>query len=118
MTKIINKEIFKQEYINYVNKSEELTVLGNYKQNNKVVKEMLKFLRKNKNEIFFDEALNELMNHDMPHIYMSAVNTSLSYNVNVDKAISILEKVSKQENLGIYSQIAKINLNKYYSENN
>lgn len=117
MTKVVNKEIFKEEYINYVNKSEELTMLGDYKQNNKIVKEMLKFLGKNKNEIFFDEALNELMDYDLPHIYISAVNTSLAYNVNVDKALLILERVSKQDNLGIYSQIAKINLNKYYSKN-
>ena len=117
MNKIIDKEMFKQEYINYVNKSEELTMLGDYKQNNKVVKEMLKFLRKNKNEMFFEEALNELMDYDIPHIYMSVINTSLSYNVNIDKALSILERISKQENLGIYSQVAKINLNKYYSKN-
>lgn len=114
--KEITKEEFLEKYIEYANLSTDAMKHNNYRKNNILVDKIYKLVNKCESSIFFEDALNELMDNDDIEIKISAAYRSLKYNFNVERAKKILIDASKRDDIGISALHAKMNLKIYNKE--
>ena len=108
-----SKEQFMEQYIYYVLEMRKATSKGDYRTNNKYARKSIKLNERYENEDYFNEVLNELMDDNDLEIAFSAASDSLRKNVNIDKAVRILEEISNKKDAGIIGFSSGIALKKW-----
>lgn len=97
----LNKEDFIEQYIYYITEMQKAMSKNNYRTNNKYALKLNKLNEKYKNEDYYENALNELMDNNNFKISSNAAVESFRNNCNIDKAIKVLKEISNREDAGI-----------------
>lgn len=89
------EEKFIEMYVNYGNQSVDAIAKGYYKKNNKIVEEFTKFVEKNSNEEFFEDAIYKLMKNGDANTQLNASSDAIKYGVHEAIALKTIKKISK-----------------------
>lgn len=116
LNKVKSKKEFVNEFLKYNDMADQFMKKNDYKNNNKIVKQLIKFIDKNKNEDFFEKALGELIDYNNPEIQVGAANYSLKYHINIEKSLKTLKNISKKKNIGLASLHADMSLKTFYNK--
>ena len=108
-----SKECFIKKYIYYAVKIQKAALKNDTITNNMYARKLNKLVIQYENEDYFSEALSELMDNDNLEIESDAASDSLRKNVNIDKAVRILEEISNKKDAGIIGFSSGIALKKW-----
>ena len=108
-----SKEQFMEQYIYYVLEMQKATFKGDYRTNNKYARKSTKLNKEYENEDYFSEVLSELIDNENLEIALTAAADSLRRNINIDKAVKILEETSIREENNILGLTSGIVLKKW-----
>ncbi len=97
----LSKEIFGEQYINYIIQMQNAMLRDDYKTNNKYSKKLNKLNEKYQNEEYYKDVLNELMKNANLEISSCAAVDSLRHNYNIERAINTLKEISSSGDSGI-----------------
>lgn len=97
----LSREIFEEQYINYIMQMQNAMLRDDYKMSNQYSKKLNKLNEKYQNEEYYEDVLNELMKNANLEICSCAAVDSLRHNYNIESAINTLKEISSSADLGI-----------------
>ena len=112
----LNEDEFIEKYIEYVLEMDKNIEKGNSRGNNRYVKKANKLNNQCKNEDYYINALNRLMDNENLSVASNAASDSIRNKTNMEKAIQTLERVSKTEGIGLTAFSAKLALKRWREE--
>lgn len=118
MEKKLTKDEFVEKYIELIKMATKAMEENDYKKNNKIIDKSFKMIDEYKESEFFEQALNELLDNELPEIKIASAARLLDYGFSEKKPLKILKKLSKKTKIGILSLDAEMALDIYYSKKN
>lgn len=107
---------FIEKYIEYAIEIDKNLKKGNSRINNKYAKKLNKLNNQCRNEEYYINGLNKLMDNNDLGVASIAAADSIRNKANMEKAIQTLERISKTEGIGLTAFSAKWALKRWREE--